>query len=568
MLYRKQLRHFLLHSDKEKSNFIQNFSESFCIFDGLLFNIKKYARDGDDIVPRLAVPTSCLFDILSAFHLSQLSSHRGINRLYLTVRDKFYIPSLYSFCVQYVKACVICNQMCQANNLPRVRPWEPRKIEEFQPLRYYSADVKIMPSSSNGYIGFLLLVDEVTKFVITIPIRSRMTSELADAIVHGVCLKYLIPERITFDADSSYLSELIQIINKQLGITSHIVMPSAHESNVSERYIQSISNALVSLLKNRYEEWPTLLGFATKAFNTTQSTITKYTPTYQVFLQEDRHVLDRFTNVALNLPCDSHHEYMRQMKQKYLEVAKVITETNKMLKIKQSQKHEDLHGKYFKTYKCGDLIYLLNPGYTGVNKSLKITLRYVGPCYVYECLSSTEITLATIKGEILPGSYHINRLKHCHLQLKSGKIVKTIDELNTALQENDLSVSSIDREPSQKELVNSMTFLALQPTEGTCGIISDSYPCVDGDSTEFCMVLGKGEKCSANIQGDIERGRYKNGHLEVLISTFDGQKVQTHWLKCRDYPMLMRIMNNPSRAKKIKIVGRPGGRIKKFKTHS
>ena len=69
--------------------------------------------------------------------------------------------------------------------------------------------LKVMARSHKGHNFILCIVDEVTNYLITVPIYHSRSDEIGKAIIENDMSKYGIPEYIIMDQDSAYMSTLM-----------------------------------------------------------------------------------------------------------------------------------------------------------------------------------------------------------------------------------------------------------------------------------------------------------------------------------------------------------------------
>ena len=63
------------------------------------------------------------------------------------------------------------------------------------------------------------------------------------------------------------------------------------------------------------------------------------------------------------------------------------------------------------TYQSGQLVAFAHPAHTNLApNSRKIHHNYIGPLKIHQKLDDTHVTLATLAGNLLPGTYHTNRI--------------------------------------------------------------------------------------------------------------------------------------------------------------
>ena len=56
----------------------------------------------------LAIPEICVDKIIALYHTSLFAGHQGVVEMYLTMRDKFFIPNLMHYLRSFKKGCHIC----------------------------------------------------------------------------------------------------------------------------------------------------------------------------------------------------------------------------------------------------------------------------------------------------------------------------------------------------------------------------------------------------------------------------------------------------------------------------
>ena len=115
----------------------------------------------------LPILETCVDSIIALYHLSLFAGHQGIIKMYLTISDKFFIPNLIHYLRSSIKGCHICH--LTRNNKPPSRQLQTRINLNYRPLSRLSMDLKIMPRSSKGHKFILCIIDEVTDFLITVP---------------------------------------------------------------------------------------------------------------------------------------------------------------------------------------------------------------------------------------------------------------------------------------------------------------------------------------------------------------------------------------------------------------
>ena len=135
--------------------------------------------------------------IIALYHSSPFMGHQGVIKTYLTMNDKFFIPNMIHYLRSYIKGCYLCQLAC--NEKPSPRQFQTRINPNYVPLSRLSMDLKVMPRSHKGHKFILCIIDEVTNYIITVPIYQVQSEEIGEALIDNVITKYCIPEYIIMD---------------------------------------------------------------------------------------------------------------------------------------------------------------------------------------------------------------------------------------------------------------------------------------------------------------------------------------------------------------------------------
>ena len=78
-------------------------------------------------------------------------------------------------------------------------------------------DLKVIPRSCKGHKSILVVIDEVTDFMVTIPICQSRSEEIEDALMEHVLTKYSLSQCMIIKQDSAFMSTLINCFFMKLG---------------------------------------------------------------------------------------------------------------------------------------------------------------------------------------------------------------------------------------------------------------------------------------------------------------------------------------------------------------
>ena len=131
-----------LPSTKALIRKVETLREQYILFDSLLFNITTTSGKETAL---LAIPEICADQIITLYHSSLLTGHKGVIKTYLTINEKFFISNLIHYLWSYIKGCHIC-QLAHNEKFP-TRQLQTRINPNYIPLFRLSMVLKVMPRS-------------------------------------------------------------------------------------------------------------------------------------------------------------------------------------------------------------------------------------------------------------------------------------------------------------------------------------------------------------------------------------------------------------------------------------
>ena len=82
-----------------------------------------------------------------------------------------------------------------------------------------------MPKSYRGHKFILCVIDEMTNYLITMPIYQARSEEIGDSLIDNVISKFGIPEYLIIDQDSLFMSTIMNYLFRKLNIKIKTVAP-------------------------------------------------------------------------------------------------------------------------------------------------------------------------------------------------------------------------------------------------------------------------------------------------------------------------------------------------------
>jgi hypothetical protein len=163
---------------------------------------------------------------------------------------------------------------------PIVKPW---------PFRGWGMDMvgKINPSSSKGHQFILAIMDYFTKWVEVVPMKLVASIDVINFVKEHVIHRFGIPQTITIDGDSVFISEEFKKFTTNMGIKLIRSSPYYAQANGQA---QASNQSFIKLIKRKLDEYPRrwheALSEALWAYRISCHGATKTSPYHLVYGQE------------------------------------------------------------------------------------------------------------------------------------------------------------------------------------------------------------------------------------------------------------------------------------------
>ena len=256
-IYLHLLQNKTPHNARKRSQVIAA-SADYMLLDNLLFKITRDCIT-KEYKPLLCVPTSKVDMLLHYFHSSLMGGHMGITKTYLTLSQRFFCPNLAHHVRAFIIGCHVCQTVKMSKSIKR--PLQKRININIPALCKISMDIKHMPSSQ-GYSFVLVMICEVSNFLVVAPLRSAQTIPVCNAIRSRFIAHFGPPTHIISDQDPAFVSSLAQAFFQHFGIRLIMISPSNHKSLLAEHGIKSLAEILKCHLSGLGPNWPDYLDFS------------------------------------------------------------------------------------------------------------------------------------------------------------------------------------------------------------------------------------------------------------------------------------------------------------------
>jgi hypothetical protein len=189
-------------------------------------------------------------------------------------------------CFKYYKGCQACQRFGKIHMVlasvinPIIKPW---------PFRGWGMDMigKINPPSSKGHQYILAVTDYFTKWVEGIPMKSVTSKDAINFVKEHVIHRFGIPQTITTDGGSVFISEEFKKFTADVGIKLIRSSPYYAQANgQAEAFNQSLIKLIKRKIREHPRHWHEVLSEALWAHHISCHGATKTSPYHLVYGQE------------------------------------------------------------------------------------------------------------------------------------------------------------------------------------------------------------------------------------------------------------------------------------------
>ena len=391
-------------------------ARNYMLLDDLLFKIIELGDGRLDTV--LCIPTSKMHILLDTYHSGLIGGH-----CCLSISQRFYCPNLAENLRAYITGCHICQMFKKSKNSQR--PYQKRMNINTPTMIRISMDIKQMPIT-RGYSHILVLLCEVSNYMVALPLQSTRTQSILEAFQRGYLAYFGPPTNIICDQDPAFTSSLKEAFVTQLNIKMILVSPTNHKSLQAEHGITSLSGLLVKHLSEVWS-WHSCLPYSMLCYNAYSTpNLNGYSPYELVFghkmtlsqeleLKVDTVVSGTFTDYYEKLK--KNLKYMGERLQKF-----------------RSQRLDMLNrNRQYHAFEIGQIVYMYQARGSMVQTgSRKNACFFVGPLVIYEAVGPNQFLLMSLDGQIYPHLIEETRLKPGTIWTSKGNVT-TLVELRQAL---------------------------------------------------------------------------------------------------------------------------------------
>ena len=391
-------------------------ARNYLVLDGLLFKILDDGEGKLDTV--LCIPTAKVHILLNAYHSSIIGGHTGITKCYHTISQRFYCPNLAENLRAYITGCHVCQLFKKGKEFKR--PYQKRINLNVPAMTKISMDIKQMPVNK-GYSHILVLLCEVTNYMVALPLMSTRTPHILEAFQRGYLAYFGPPTHIVCDQDPAFTSSLMEAFVTQLNIKVILVSPTNHQSLQAEHGIKSLSGLLVKHQSTVWS-WHSVLPYSMLCYNGYSSpNLNGYSPYELVFGHK--------MTLSHELEIKVDTVVSRTFKEYYEKLKRNLQYMGERLQKFRSQRLDLLNkDREYQAFEVGQIVYMFQArGSVIETGSRKLRCNYMGPLVIFKAVGPNQFLLMSLDGLIYPHLIEQSRLKAGTIWTTKGNVSNLAD---------------------------------------------------------------------------------------------------------------------------------------------
>ena len=223
-----------------------------------------------------------------------------------------------------------------------------------------SMDIKHMPTSSTGHKYILVMLCEISNFMVTAPMVTATSPEICQVMQDHLICVFGTPVKLICDQDPAFMSHLTQTMLLSYGVKLITVSPTNHKSLLAEHGIKSLSNILMKHLTGLGLDWNIYCKPAMLVYNSYASpNLADFSP-FELVFGRKANICPEF-EFKPQVPITGTHKQAYEILQKKLRYFRQALQ-----KFRDNRQNLLNRDKTYHGYTAGQIVYLYFPGKTAM----------------------------------------------------------------------------------------------------------------------------------------------------------------------------------------------------------
>jgi O-acetyl-ADP-ribose deacetylase (regulator of RNase III) len=398
-----------LPADEKQARKVVYEAENFDVENGVLYHLftprnKKLGRIFS-VVRQLCIPTKFREQIACGMH--DRNCHIGFDRLYATIRARYFWPGMYAFLKEHVKTCLVCQK-----TKTYVKPGETPIVSlEVPPVAHrWHLDFHGAFPVSDGFAYILVIIDSTSLWVELVPTVSTDAEVVVKAIFDNIVARHGLPRGITVFTDNgaAFTSRLSAAFCKNFGIRQLFSTPYHQQSNTRAESVGDVIHKSLRTLVRDQKDWSRHLQAVAMAYRASATSSLGLSP-YEIMFGRKMNLEIDWGLLAEEAQVSEPEAYAEIIKPKLEILNRIAMENAKESAEIQANKRNQkaIEPKI----KPGDKVLLHDP-VTRRGDSSKLRPLYKGPYFVIEAQPGFNFKLKDVAtGKEMKRMVHASRLR-------------------------------------------------------------------------------------------------------------------------------------------------------------
>ena len=353
----------------------------------------------------LVLPRSLIDLVLNQYHNHAISGHRSRDRLYETLKTRFFWPGMYTDTCKFVKSCELCL---------KIKTTTPKQngllqpITTIRPFELVGIDIAYLPNSGKGFRYVLVAIDYFTNWVEAGLLKRMTAEEVIRSFFKILISRHGCPEQVISDSGSTFLSNAVKRLCECFHIKKTESSPYHPQCNGKvEKFIGFMKRTLALITPNdALYKWDELIDHCLYTYRTSVNRTIKTTPFMLLYGRESVMPQD----LAFNLvdrkqpesssedPGNYQYNLTKKLRKMYDDIYKRRLNEQENYKSYYDMKHVDV------SFKLGDNVLIL---FDTPTKG-PLTPRWEGPYVITEKINPVTYKVENDQKII---KVHVQRMK-------------------------------------------------------------------------------------------------------------------------------------------------------------
>ena len=383
-------------------------ADQFCLENDKLYHLshprKKRSHEQNAVDKQLCLPQSLREKFVKHYHDNL--AHPGFQKLYETMKAKYWWPTQYTSLQEYVSTCTLCQMTKRPLGL-HPAPLEPLPV--FNPFDLWITDVLgPLPPDAEGHKYILVCCDSCALWPEAIPLKSCDAESTAEALYSNIFCRFGMPMYLLSDRGTNYTSKLMTALCKLCKVEQSFSTSYHHQTcGRAEQFMSSILKTF-RLYCTDDSDWSKYIDCVLLSYRALNTTVTHLSPFEVLFSKPMRLPID--TSVLDEIETNPDVDTYVQKLLPRIETTREIARQCHVEAKEEAKFYYDKNAAY-PTYQLGSKVLLFDET-TKPGQSKKLKRRWAGPYFIEKvCPNYNFVLRHCASGKVLPSPAHSNRLR-------------------------------------------------------------------------------------------------------------------------------------------------------------